>query len=263
MTSVLTRISLTVLAICGLAVSTSCSGSDSGGKDGGSPASPSALSATTDACPNADLAPLPPSAGLAIYIKNRSAVRSALLCLINAERAATNAPPVQSYIGLRGSSAVTLSQIAGRHANAAASIRWWGKAQSYKNKTGKDCTVLNYDTSRCDSHINPETGSTIETRIKDPSYCRSPRALRSFAENTYNGAGVAGQDFAAFRRGDQLSTPRAAVRWWMWSQGHRENMLNPEFKEVGIGIVPVSANPDMSATFSPAGSYVTDYANCS
>lgn len=35
----------------------------------------------------------------------------------------------------------------------------------------------------------------------------------------------------------QLGTPRAIVRAWMRSSGHRRNMLNGNFREIGIGVI--------------------------
>ena len=35
----------------------------------------------------------------------------------------------------------------------------------------------------------------------------------------------------------QLATPKAIVRAWMHSPGHRANILNPSFHEIGIGVV--------------------------
>jgi uncharacterized protein YkwD len=34
----------------------------------------------------------------------------------------------------------------------------------------------------------------------------------------------------------QLATPKAIVRSWMNSPGHRANILNPRFREIGIGV---------------------------
>ena len=42
-----------------------------------------------------------------------------------------------------------------------------------------------------------------------------------------------------------LATPRSIVRGWMKSPGHRANMLQPQFRHIGIGIVraaPTGAN---------------------
>ena len=37
--------------------------------------------------------------------------------------------------------------------------------------------------------------------------------------------------------GGSLATPRQIVRSWMRSEGHRANILQPRFREVGIGVV--------------------------
>jgi uncharacterized protein YkwD len=41
----------------------------------------------------------------------------------------------------------------------------------------------------------------------------------------------------------QLATPRSIVRSWMDSPGHRANVLNPRFREVGIGVVLGAPQP--------------------
>ena len=50
----------------------------------------------------------------------------------------------------------------------------------------------------------------------------------------------------------QLATPKSIVRSWMHSPGHRANILNPAFREIGIGVVtgaPV-AGTDHAATYA-------------
>ena len=49
-----------------------------------------------------------------------------------------------------------------------------------------------------------------------------------------------------------LATPAAIVRNWMSSTGHRDNILNPAFNEVGVGIAdgsPQGGLPAVSATY--------------
>ena len=38
----------------------------------------------------------------------------------------------------------------------------------------------------------------------------------------------------------ERSTPRSIVRAWMNSAGHRHNILNGRFREIGIGVVDSS-----------------------
>ena len=50
----------------------------------------------------------------------------------------------------------------------------------------------------------------------------------------------------------QLATPRSIVRSWMNSPGHRANILNPRFREIGIGVVEggPEAGTDQAATYA-------------
>lgn len=65
-------------------------------------------------------------------------------------------------------------------------------------------------------------GGTLKTRLRRAGY-----NYRAAAENTGRGFG----------------TGERAVQWWMNSPKHRENILFPRVKEVGIGIA-LSAAPD-------------------
>jgi len=50
-----------------------------------------------------------------------------------------------------------------------------------------------------------------------------------------------------------LATPAGIVTGWMNSPGHRANILNANFREIGIGVVagtPVGSAPNDSATFT-------------
>jgi uncharacterized protein YkwD len=53
-----------------------------------------------------------------------------------------------------------------------------------------------------------------------------------------------------------LATPARIMQAWMESPGHRENVLEPGFREVGIGIVVGSPN---SRTAPAAATYTTDF----
>ena len=64
-------------------------------------------------------------------------------------------------------------------------------------------------------------GSTWYQRVAAQGYSNSASAR----ENIYVGDPAFG------------GTPQGAVEWWMNSQVHRENILNPEITEVGIGYV--------------------------
>ncbi len=84
-------------------------------------------------------------------------------------------------------------------------------------------------------------GSTLLDRIRGVGYVPRDRPWR-LGENLAWGTGV-------------LAAPGAIVRAWMNSPGHRANILDPGFREIGIGIVP--GNP---ARADGAGaSYVTEF----
>lgn len=50
---------------------------------------------------------------------------------------------------------------------------------------------------------------------------------------------------------DTLATPRSIVAAWMASPGHRENILTPEYTEIGIGIaLGTPGDPSWGATYT-------------
>jgi uncharacterized protein YkwD len=91
-------------------------------------------------------------------------------------------------------------------------------------------------------HTSPG-GSTMMSRIRATHYLRDV-ASWSLGENLAWGSGA-------------LATPRATVRAWMQSPDHRANLLDPRFRDVGIGVAagaPEALGPD-----EPGGTYVTDF----
>jgi uncharacterized protein YkwD len=89
------------------------------------------------------------------------------------------------------------------------------------------------------SHISPN-GSTLVARVKKTGYINGARAW-SLGENLAWGTGG-------------LATPRQTVASWMRSSGHRANILNAKFREIGIGF----ARGTPSGTFGGA-TYTTDF----
>jgi uncharacterized protein YkwD len=74
------------------------------------------------------------------------------------------------------------------------------------------------------------SGTTFDVRIRRTGYLRG------------SGRAVLGENLAW--GGGRLGTARRIVRSWMQSPGHRANVLQPKFREVGIGVVrrlPVAA----------------------
>lgn len=78
-------------------------------------------------------------------------------------------------------------------------------------------------------HVSPE-GSTPESRVRNAGY--GGRSMTA-AETICWGAGTE-------------STPAAIVRSWLGSPDHRDIVLSPGFREIGIGVAP--GGPDGGAT---------------
>lgn len=91
-------------------------------------------------------------------------------------------------------------------------------------------------------HTSPG-GSTMVTRIKGTAYLRGVVSW-SVGENLAWGAGA-------------RATPRATVDAWMRSSGHRANILNRDFDEVGVGVA--AGAPEAFDGDAAAGTYVTDF----
>lgn len=88
-------------------------------------------------------------------------------------------------------------------------------------------------------HVSP-AGSTMMTRVRATAYLKRAGSY-SLGENIAWGGG-------------SLGTPRAIVRAWMHSAGHRANLLDPAFHDVGVGIAAGIPPGGMSG-----GTYVTDF----
>jgi uncharacterized protein YkwD len=91
------------------------------------------------------------------------------------------------------------------------------------------------------SHTS-RSGASFLDRIRRSGYLRRSRNW-SVGENIAWGTGG-------------LSTPRSIVRAWMRSPGHRANILNPRFREVGVGI---SFGAPVRSSARPAATYTTDF----
>ena len=55
--------------------------------------------------------------------------------------------------------------------------------------------------------------------------------------------------------GERYGTPKAIVKAWMNSPPHRANILNPAFKDVGVGFMPGTPG----ARKADGGTYTTDF----
>jgi uncharacterized protein YkwD len=109
-----------------------------------------------------------------------------------------------------------------RLATAAAAYAQDLVADSYFSHTGRD-------------------GSGVLDRIKRTGYLPDDRAWR-IGENLAWGTGA-------------LATPASIMQAWMNSPGHRENILNARYREIGIGVV--AGNP--SRTDGAGATYATEF----
>jgi uncharacterized protein YkwD len=86
-------------------------------------------------------------------------------------------------------------------------------------------------------------GSTLRSRVKTGTSYLSRVAQWSLGENLYWGS-------------DALATPAQSVDAWMHSPGHRANVLNGKFRDIGIGIA-IGAPENIQG--SPAATYATEF----
>lgn len=89
---------------------------------------------------------------------------------------------------------------------------------------------------------NSRSGASFIDRIRRSGYLKSARSWL-VGENIAWGTG-------------SLATPRSIVRAWMNSPGHRANILNRRFRQIGIGI---SFRAPVPAEDGKAGTYTTDF----
>ena len=94
------------------------------------------------------------------------------------------------------------------------------------------------DNHRCFAHECPGEPSVL-SRLKNVNYIVGGLRRWLYGENIAYG-------------GSNLGTPKAIVRAWMHSPEHRHNILNPDFRQIGIGFVRgIPPNPDSNgATFT-------------
>ena len=163
-----------------------------------------------------------------------SRIRDAISCLINAERTSQRLPAL--------SVSPRLQNAAAGHAQAAGTLRWWTQGANPP-----------------DPHVNPQTGSTPDSRIKSANYCAG--SPTQDGEIVYSGGGN-DPNTTKCPLG-ACSTPAAAVNWWMniSHAGHREAILSSGFRQLGVGVSGVDANGD-DPLQAEMGAYVVDLGDC-
>jgi uncharacterized protein YkwD len=92
-------------------------------------------------------------------------------------------------------------------------------------------------------HVGPR-GQTPLQRMRSVGYISSSRSGYEVGENIAWGT-------------LWLSSPRAIVASWMASPGHRANILDPRYRETGIGIAPRA--PASLADGQPGAIYTQDF----
>jgi uncharacterized protein YkwD len=83
---------------------------------------------------------------------------------------------------------------------------------------------------------NSPNGATFASRIKHTGWTKSRRSY-TIGENIGWGGG-------------ELATPRAMVKAWMHSAGHRANILSRAFRMIGIGVAGAAPSGDDGATYA-------------
>jgi uncharacterized protein YkwD len=91
-------------------------------------------------------------------------------------------------------------------------------------------------------HVSP-SGSTLQSRVQSTHYLDGARSW-AIGENIAWGTG-------------SFATPRSIVRSWMHSPGHRANILNGGFRDIGIGIA--TGAPVSHQGAAGGATYTTDF----
>jgi uncharacterized protein YkwD len=84
-------------------------------------------------------------------------------------------------------------------------------------------------------HVSPG-GGTMQDRIKQTGWFSGGRSY-AFAENIAWGSG-------------QLGSPQSIVEGWMHSAGHRHNILNGQYAELGVGVAVGTPEDYDGATYT-------------
>lgn len=172
---------------------------------------------------------------------------AAVLCLTNEKRRRHGVPALTRNANLATS--------ARRHADNSVARRWWDATDG--NVSHDDPEIPN----------EPNTTNDIGVRIRAAGYCPNPRSWAN-SENTFSAARGTPQTDVA--RAIYPPTPRGAVEWWYTHLGpdgtvatndHRRTMLNPLYRELGVGVARGSAFPADTGAVA-AGTFVQNYGSC-
>jgi uncharacterized protein YkwD len=151
-----------------------------------------------------------PQARLAPEAANLNAIREAVLCLVNRERARAGVAPL----------------VVDRQLQAAAQ--------------GHSADMVRHDYFE---HVSPQ-GQTPVDRIRSTGYIARAKAGFAVGENIAWGT-------------ESLATPQEIVASWMASAGHRANILDPVYRETGVGMV--AGLPASMGEGEPGAMYTQDF----
>jgi uncharacterized protein YkwD len=141
---------------------------------------------------------------------------------VGAGASCTNADIVPSPENLREVVAATLCLLNGERTDAGLI----GLRQNARLSTAAGVHSQEMVAQQYFDHVGKD-GSDPVDRIRTAGYIPSSGTW-TVGENLAWGTGT-------------LATPKEIVAAWMQSQGHKENILRPEFKEIGFGVI--SGNP--------------------
>jgi uncharacterized protein YkwD len=119
-----------------------------------------------------------------------------------------------------------------------AALRTNGTLQSSARDYAQDMVRLSFF-----DHVSP-AGETLTDRIKDDTRYLAGAQGWELGENIAWGTGA-------------RATPAQIVSSWMNSAGHRENILHPGFREMGLGIA--LGTPVRAAAASGAATYANQF----
>ena len=143
------------------------------------------------------------------------------LCLLGGSATASAAADCGSAtLSSQGANKVaqTVCEInAQRAAHGVAPLRWNAQLGTAAARMATDMVQRNFL-----SHVTPD-GMTLATRLALVGFTR-----RQFLDSAGENLGWAD---------DGLATPELMVAAWLTSPEHRQNMLDPGFNEMGIGVV--------------------------
>jgi uncharacterized protein YkwD len=157
------------------------------------------------------------SVGVASAQAARHGVRSAHSASVGVCVGADETPDAENLASIRAATLCLINRERAAHGERAlvTNTRLEAAAQGHSNSMVADDYF---------EHVAPN-GLTPLARVRAAGYLRNPRAGYAIGENIACGT-------------LWLATPQSIVSAWMNSPGHRANILNPRYRETGIGVSP-------------------------